>query len=155
MHAVPCPGFQQRGLDFGWVNSVGDAALAKCGGCTSCSTDEAPAQAAPVSPDVGNSTGSVTPVEVRADHNSTATPAASERAKVTKRIERCAFRRIRVRRCQHSQASTRRAMGSKRPDQGSDTALSNERHHHVDPVSGMHFGEDLASDPGLTGCVRE
>ena len=28
----------ERGLDFGWVNTVGDAALAKCGGCTSCGT---------------------------------------------------------------------------------------------------------------------
>ena len=26
----------ERGLDFGRVNAVGDAALAKCGGCTSC-----------------------------------------------------------------------------------------------------------------------
>ncbi|MES2123405.1 MAG: regulatory iron-sulfur-containing complex subunit RicT [Gemmatimonadota bacterium] len=34
----------ERGLDFGWVNSVGDAALAKCGGCTSCSTSDAPAE---------------------------------------------------------------------------------------------------------------
>ncbi len=30
----------ERGLDFGRVNAVGDAALAKCGGCTSCSTSE-------------------------------------------------------------------------------------------------------------------
>ncbi|MEO7354016.1 MAG: regulatory iron-sulfur-containing complex subunit RicT [Gemmatimonadales bacterium] len=32
----------ERGLDFGWVNSVGDAALAKCGGCTSCGTGDPP-----------------------------------------------------------------------------------------------------------------
>lgn len=30
----------ERGLDLGWVNSVGDAALAKCGGCTSCGTSQ-------------------------------------------------------------------------------------------------------------------
>ena len=77
------------------------------------------------------------------------------RAKVTKRIERGAFRRVRVGRRQHSQASARRTMRSKRPDQGSDAALPNERHHHVDPVRGVHFGEDLASNPGLSGCVRE
>ena len=32
----------ERGLDFGWVNTVGDAALAKCGGCTSCGTTSNP-----------------------------------------------------------------------------------------------------------------
>lgn len=34
----------ERGLDFGRVNTIGDDALKKCGGCTSCSTDtpEAP-----------------------------------------------------------------------------------------------------------------
>lgn len=35
----------ERGLDFGWVNSTDDTALAKCGGCTSCGpveTAEAP-----------------------------------------------------------------------------------------------------------------
>jgi cell fate regulator YaaT (PSP1 superfamily) len=31
-----------RGLDFGRVNSVGDAALKKCGGCTSCETGGSP-----------------------------------------------------------------------------------------------------------------
>lgn len=30
----------ERGIDFGRVNSVGDAALAKCGGCTSCAPGE-------------------------------------------------------------------------------------------------------------------
>ena len=30
----------ERGLDFGRVNAIGDDALKKCGGCTSCSTDE-------------------------------------------------------------------------------------------------------------------
>ena len=32
-----------RGLDFGRVNSVGDAALAKCGGCTTCGPEDSPA----------------------------------------------------------------------------------------------------------------
>lgn len=32
----------ERGLDFGRVNAAGDTALAKCGGCTSCSTGDAP-----------------------------------------------------------------------------------------------------------------
>lgn len=32
----------ERGIDFGRINSVGDAALAKCGGCTSCGPDDAP-----------------------------------------------------------------------------------------------------------------
>ncbi len=36
----------ERGIDFGRVNSVGDAALAKCGGCTSCGPDDAPDPAA-------------------------------------------------------------------------------------------------------------
>ncbi len=31
----------ERGLDFGRVNSTGDAALAKCGGCTSCGPEPA------------------------------------------------------------------------------------------------------------------
>ena len=31
----------ERGLDLGRVNAVGDAALAKCGGCTSCETSPA------------------------------------------------------------------------------------------------------------------
>jgi cell fate regulator YaaT (PSP1 superfamily) len=30
----------ERGLDFGWVNATDDAALAKCGGCTSCGPEE-------------------------------------------------------------------------------------------------------------------
>jgi cell fate regulator YaaT (PSP1 superfamily) len=30
----------ERGLDFGKINAVGDAALAKCGGCTSCATPD-------------------------------------------------------------------------------------------------------------------
>ena len=34
----------ERGLDFGRVNTIGDDALKKCGGCTSCST-ETPAAA--------------------------------------------------------------------------------------------------------------
>lgn len=33
----------ERGLDFGRVNAVGDAAAKKCGGCTSCGPDDAPA----------------------------------------------------------------------------------------------------------------
>jgi cell fate regulator YaaT (PSP1 superfamily) len=36
----------ERGLDFGWVNSTGDAALAKCGGCTSCGPESATAEPA-------------------------------------------------------------------------------------------------------------
>ncbi|MEP6589998.1 MAG: regulatory iron-sulfur-containing complex subunit RicT [Gemmatimonadota bacterium] len=32
----------ERGLDYGWVNATGDAAEAKCGGCTSCGTSEPP-----------------------------------------------------------------------------------------------------------------
>lgn len=55
----------ERGLDFGRVNAVGDAALAKCGGCTSCSTD-APAA----------STGSDSP---------TTTPAPAARDTVARR----------------------------------------------------------------------
>ena len=31
----------ERGMDFGWVNTIGDAALSKCGGCTSCATGDA------------------------------------------------------------------------------------------------------------------
>jgi hypothetical protein len=31
----------ERGLDLGRVNSAGEAALAKCGGCTSCETSPA------------------------------------------------------------------------------------------------------------------
>jgi cell fate regulator YaaT (PSP1 superfamily) len=30
----------ERGLDFGWINTVGAAALAKCGGCTSCAVGD-------------------------------------------------------------------------------------------------------------------
>jgi len=44
----------ERGLDFGWVNATDDAALAKCGGCTSCGPDEpdptAPGAEAPPEP---------------------------------------------------------------------------------------------------------
>ncbi len=32
-----------RGLDFGRINTIGDAALSKCGGCTSCAPGDAPA----------------------------------------------------------------------------------------------------------------
>ena len=39
-----------RGLDFGRVNTIGDAALLKCGGCTSCGPDDAPAADAPAAP---------------------------------------------------------------------------------------------------------
>ncbi len=35
-----------RGLDLGRVNTTGAAALAKCGGCTSCSPEDAPSDAA-------------------------------------------------------------------------------------------------------------
>ena len=39
----------ERGFDLGRVNTVGEAALAKCGGCTSCGTD-APAPDAIAAP---------------------------------------------------------------------------------------------------------
>jgi cell fate regulator YaaT (PSP1 superfamily) len=39
----------ERGFDLGRVNTVGEAALAKCGGCTSCGTD-APAADASAAP---------------------------------------------------------------------------------------------------------
>ena len=39
----------ERGFDLGRVNTVGEAALAKCGGCTSCGTD-APAPDASAAP---------------------------------------------------------------------------------------------------------
>lgn len=50
----------ERGLDFGRVNAVGDAALAKCGGCTSCSTD-APAAS------TGSDSPTTTPVPAARD----------------------------------------------------------------------------------------
>ena len=66
----------ERGLDFGWVNSVGDTALAKCGGCTSCSTDAEPPSPRPEG-------GEAEPAQ---------SPTTVERARVARRADAAAIK---------------------------------------------------------------
>lgn len=51
----------ERGLDFGRVNSVGDTALAKCGGCTSCTPGDAPAGETAAAPSMDEAAGADSP----------------------------------------------------------------------------------------------
>ncbi|MES2304229.1 MAG: regulatory iron-sulfur-containing complex subunit RicT [Gemmatimonadota bacterium] len=74
----------ERGLDFGWVNSVGDAALAKCGGCTSCGTGDEAEATAPASTAVGDDATSEPPPSGQGDNPS---PATIERPNVVRRAD--------------------------------------------------------------------
>ncbi|HEY4321031.1 MAG TPA: regulatory iron-sulfur-containing complex subunit RicT [Gemmatimonadales bacterium] len=73
----------ERGLDFGWINTVGAAALAKCGGCTSCAVgDPAPTETAQALP--AAETPAAVPVAVDATP-AAPPPAADARPRVTRR----------------------------------------------------------------------
>lgn len=91
----------ERGLDFGWVNTVGEAALAKCGGCASCGTgaDKAAKTAAAEMPGTElvatsdePSTDRALPDAVEPAESVAAAPASTMRGKVARRADRAAVR---------------------------------------------------------------
>ena len=47
------------------------------------------------------------------------------------------------------------AVTAQRADERADATAADERHHHVDAVSGVNLSEKLAADPRLTWSVRK
>jgi cell fate regulator YaaT (PSP1 superfamily) len=89
----------ERGLDFGYVNAVGDTALAKCGGCTSCSTtDTAATTGGEPTPDAPPT---ATPVDTRPHVVRRAAPRDVVQHEDLRRQEHDACRQVADRASQH------------------------------------------------------
>ena len=72
-----------------------------------------------------------------------------------KRIKRPPLGRAGVRRREHAQLAAALAVAAQRIEQRRDAAPADERHHEVDAIGRMEFGEELVADPRFARSVRE
>jgi len=76
-------------------------------------------------------------------------------ANLAHHIEGSSFCRTRIRRCQDAQRASGLTVSAQRLDQRSDAAAPNERHDHIDAISGMNLRENLATNARFSWCIGE